>query len=89
MPFFPGPVFTRCLLRLFAFCSVMQKYTLTHWSIRAKGDQMDHYVADIYHICILGSPILGGPATPKRKRVLRTDPLTPDLSPMKKLKHSS
>jgi hypothetical protein len=26
MPFFPGPVFTRCLLRLFAFCIVMQKY---------------------------------------------------------------
>lgn len=62
-------------------------FTLVHWSIREKEEKLDRYVADIYQIRILEGPLYGGPATPKRKRrTFHTDPLTPDLSPAKKLK---
>jgi len=53
---------------------------------------MDGCVADIYQIRVLEAPLFGssGPVTPKeKKRTLRTDPLTLDLLPMKKLRRAA
>jgi hypothetical protein len=67
---------------------VQVHFTMTHWHIRAHGDKSacDSYTADVYSMRVLVPPAPVGPVTPRRKRVLRKDPMTPELSPVKKLR---
>ena len=61
-------------------------FTLTHWSIsgRPPKPSCDTFAADIYSIRVLVPPVsYGQPVTPRKRKFLKTDPLTPDISPKK------
>ena len=43
----------------------------------------DTYATDIFLMRVLIPPATSGPVTPKKRKFLQTDPLTPDISPKK------
>lgn len=59
-------------------------FTLKHWSISGKNKTpCDTYTADIFSMHVLVPPPTSGPITPKKRKFLQTDPLTPNISPKK------
>jgi hypothetical protein len=59
-------------------------FMLTHWSIGGKPPKpsCDTFAADIYSIRVLVPPVSYGQlVTPRKRKFLKTDPLTPDISP--------
>jgi hypothetical protein len=65
---------------------VQMRFTVTHLSI--VGKKPDCFMANIVSMRVLVPPQKIGPVTPRRKRVYRVDPFTPDISvnPTKKVK---
>ena len=63
---------------------VQVHFTLKHWSISGKNKTpCDTYAADIFSMHVLIPPATSGPITPKKRKFLQTDPLTPDIDPKK------
>jgi hypothetical protein len=50
-------------------------------------DSVDRFTTDIAYMRVLERPTLI-PASPTKRKISRKDPLTPDLSPSKKLRHT-
>ena len=57
-------------------------FNLRHWSIkRSDKDSTDAYVADVVQMRVLVPPKLQGPVTPRKRRILPTDPFSPETPP--------
>jgi hypothetical protein len=71
---------------------VQMRFTMTHFSIGAKKNKeeeaCDTYIGDIDSIRVVIPPKPVAPSTPKHRRINLTDPVTPNVTPMKKLRES-
>jgi hypothetical protein len=65
-------------------------FTMAHWAIPAKNGlpACDTFVADIASIRVLVAPKPSLSSTPKKHKINRVDPLTPNISPVKKLREN-
>ena len=73
----------------FQGATVQIHFTLMHWSIatKKKNDLIfpacNAFSADIYSMRVLSPPKKYGPVTPRKRKFVNTDPMTPDITPKK------